>query len=65
VVQMFHVIFMARKYTGPTGPSYQDDHRHVGVMPATPTINIAGLVRRAGAHSSSMWSDSHSNANIS
>ena len=30
---------MARQYTGPTGQSYQDDHRHVGVMPATPAIN--------------------------
>jgi hypothetical protein len=30
---------MARQYTGPTGQSYQDDHRHVGVMPVTPSIN--------------------------
>jgi len=32
-------IFMARQYTGPTRQSYRDDHRHVGVMPATPSIN--------------------------
>jgi hypothetical protein len=32
-------IFMARQYTGPTRQSYWDDHRHVGVMPATPSIN--------------------------
>ena len=31
-------IFMARQYTGPTRQSYRDDHRHVGVMPATPSI---------------------------
>ena len=39
VVLIFHVIFMARQYTGPIGQSYQDDHRHVGVMPATPSMN--------------------------
>ena len=39
VVMTFHVIPMARQYTGPTGQRYQDDHRHVGVMPATPSIN--------------------------
>ena len=32
-------IFMARQYTGPTRQSYRDDHRHVGVMPATASIN--------------------------
>jgi hypothetical protein len=31
--------FMARQYTGPTRQSYRDDHRHVGAMPATPSIN--------------------------
>ena len=30
---------MARQYTRPTGQSYRNDHRHVGVMPATTTIN--------------------------
>ena len=39
VLLIFHVIFMARLYTGPTRQSYQDDYRHVGVMPATPSIN--------------------------
>jgi hypothetical protein len=39
VVLIFHVIFMARQYTGPTGQSYRDDHRRVGVMPATPSTN--------------------------
>jgi hypothetical protein len=34
-------IFMARQYTGPTGQSYRDDLRHVGVMPATPSLNTA------------------------
>jgi len=47
-------IFMARQYTGPTRQSYRDDHKHVGVMPATPLHKKAGTVRRAGAHSSSM-----------
>jgi hypothetical protein len=28
--------FMARQYTRPTRQSYRNDHRHVGVMPATP-----------------------------
>ena len=42
VVLIFHVIFMARQYVWPTGQSFQDDHRHVGVMPATPSINIPG-----------------------
>jgi hypothetical protein len=28
-----------RQYTWPTRQSFQDDHRHVGVMPATPSIN--------------------------
>ena len=32
-------IFMARQYMGPTRQSYGDDHRHVGVMSATPSIN--------------------------
>jgi len=32
-------IFMARQYKGPTRQSYRDNHRHVGVMPATPSIN--------------------------
>jgi hypothetical protein len=32
-------ICMVRQYTGPTGQSYREDHRHVGVMPATPSIN--------------------------
>jgi len=32
-------IFMARQYTRPTWQSYRDDLRHVGVMPATPSIN--------------------------
>ena len=31
--------FMARQYTGPTRQSYRDDHRHVGAMPATSSIN--------------------------
>ena len=31
--------FIDRKYTGPTRYSYRDDHRHVGAMPATPSIN--------------------------
>ena len=31
--------FMARQYTRPTRQSYRNDHRHVGVMPATPSIN--------------------------
>ena len=31
--------FIARQYTGPTRQSYRDDHRHVGAMPATPSIN--------------------------
>jgi hypothetical protein len=39
VVLIFHVIFMSRQYTGPTGQSYQDGHRRVGVTPATPSIN--------------------------
>jgi len=30
---------MARQYRGPKRLSYRDDHRHVGVMPATPSIN--------------------------
>ena len=38
-VLIFHVIFIARQYTGPTGQSYQDDHRYVGVMPETSSIN--------------------------
>ena len=33
-------IFMARQYTGPTRQSYRDNHQHVGVMPATPSINM-------------------------
>jgi hypothetical protein len=32
-------IFMATQYTRPTGQSYRTDLRHVGVMPATPSIN--------------------------
>ena len=39
VALTFHVIVMARQYTRPTRQSFQDDHRHVGVMPATPSIN--------------------------
>ena len=39
VLLIFRVIFMARLYTGPTGQSYQDDHRHVGVMSGTTSIN--------------------------
>jgi len=31
--------FMARQYTGPTRQSYRNDQRHVGAMPATPSIN--------------------------
>jgi hypothetical protein len=31
--------FMTRQYTGPTRQSYRDDHRRVGAMPATPSIN--------------------------
>jgi hypothetical protein len=31
--------FMAGQYTRPTRQSYRDDHRHVGAMPATPSIN--------------------------
>jgi hypothetical protein len=31
---------MARQYTGLTGQSYRDD-QHVGVMPATPSINTS------------------------
>ena len=31
--------FIAMQYTGPTRQSYRDDHRHVGAMPATPSIN--------------------------
>ena len=31
--------FIARQYTGPTRQSYRHDHRHVGAMPATPSIN--------------------------
>jgi hypothetical protein len=31
--------FMARQCMGPTGQSYRDDHQHVGMMPATPSIN--------------------------
>ena len=31
--------FIARQYMGPTWQSYRDDHRHVGAMPATPSIN--------------------------
>ena len=31
--------FIAKQYTGPTRQSYRDDHRHVGAMPATPSIN--------------------------
>ena len=42
VVLIFHVIFMATQYTRPTGQSYQNDHRHVGVMPATPAISPPG-----------------------
>ena len=38
-VLIFHVLFMARQYAGPTAQSYQDDHRHVGVIQATPSIN--------------------------
>ena len=30
---------MATQYTGPTRQSYLDDQRHVGAMPATPSIN--------------------------
>ena len=29
----------ARQYTGPTGRCYQDDDRHVDVMPTTPSTN--------------------------
>jgi hypothetical protein len=43
VVLIFHVIFMATQYTGPTGQSYQDDGRCVGMMPATPSINTPHL----------------------
>jgi hypothetical protein len=43
VVLIFHVIFMARRCTGPTGQTYQDDHQRVGVMPATHSINNAEL----------------------
>ena len=32
-------IFMAKQYTGPTRQNYRDDHRNVGVMPATLSIN--------------------------
>ena len=32
-------IFLARQYAGPTRQSYREDHRHVGVMPAAPSIN--------------------------
>jgi hypothetical protein len=39
VVLIFHVIIMARQYTWPTRQSFQDDYLHVGVMPATPSIN--------------------------
>ena len=39
VVLILQVIFMARQYKEPTGQSCQDDHRHVGVMQATPAIN--------------------------
>ena len=42
VVLIFHVIFMATQYTRPTGQSYQNDHRHVGVMTATPAISPPG-----------------------
>jgi hypothetical protein len=35
----YFIIFMTRQYLGPTRQSYRDDHRHVGVMPATPKIN--------------------------
>ena len=31
--------FIDRQYTGPKRQSYRDDHRHVGAMPATPSIN--------------------------
>jgi hypothetical protein len=31
--------FMARQYTGPARQSYRYDHRHIGAMPATPSIN--------------------------
>jgi hypothetical protein len=31
--------FMARQYTRPTRQSYRNDHRHVGVVPATSSIN--------------------------
>jgi hypothetical protein len=30
---------MARQYTWPTEQSYENDHLHVGVMPATRSIN--------------------------
>ena len=39
VVLIFHVIFMARQYKGADRTKLSDDHRHVGVMPATPSIN--------------------------
>jgi hypothetical protein len=35
----FSCNFMARQYTGPTRQSCWDDHRHVGRMPAIPSIN--------------------------
>jgi hypothetical protein len=41
-------ICMVRQYTGPTRRSYRDDHRHAG----DPLDKYAGMVRRAGAHSS-------------
>ena len=31
--------FMARQYMGLTRQSYRDNHRHVGAMPVTPSIN--------------------------
>jgi hypothetical protein len=50
---------MAKQYTRLTRQSYRNDPRHVGVRPAPPPPpdKYAGLVRREGAHSSSMRSD--------
>jgi len=31
--------FVARQYMGPARQSYRDAHRHVGVIPVTPSIN--------------------------
>ena len=55
---------MARQYTRPTRQSYRNDHRHVGVMPATPSINTpdwcAEQVRTRLACDLTLFSSAHS-----